>query len=94
MVDRDRFRVVWNGRPCPLGNTLEFRFVERLHRARGAYLPIEVLGADVWDDVGVSKLAVQRVASNLRRLLGDAGAAGILIDGRQKGHYRLVLAGR
>ena len=91
VVDRARLEVRMNGRPCPLGNNLEFRLIERLHRARGMFLPIETIGKDVWDDVGVSKNSIQAVVSNLRRRLREDGIEGIYIDGSLKAHYRLLL---
>jgi 7-cyano-7-deazaguanine synthase in queuosine biosynthesis len=91
VVDRDRLEVRMNGLRCPLGNNLEFRLIERLHRARGVFLPIETIGEDVWDDAGVSKNSIQAVVSNLRRRLREVGIECVMIDGSQKGHYRLLL---
>lgn len=88
-VVRETFSVTYNGRACDLGNTLEFRFVERLHRARGTYLPVPLLGKDLWDDEAVSKNAVQAVASNLRRKLRPLELPEDFIDGSRKGHYGL-----
>ncbi|VTU02517.1 unnamed protein product : Uncharacterized protein OS=Desulfovibrio aespoeensis (strain ATCC 700646 / DSM 10631 / Aspo-2) GN=Daes_1584 PE=4 SV=1: QueC [Gemmataceae bacterium] len=90
-VVRETFSVTYDGHSCDLGNTLEFRFVERLHRARGTYLPIPVIGKDVWDDEAVSKNAVQAVASNLRRKLRRLELPEDFVDGSQKGHYGLRL---
>jgi hypothetical protein len=58
VIDRDRFEVRYNGVPCELRNTKEFAFIERLHRARGVYLPIATLGRDVWDNPNVLKNTV------------------------------------
>jgi hypothetical protein len=91
VVDQEHLVVRFNGVACPLGNTLEFWFLERLHRTRGKYLSIEKLGEDVWDDATVLKNSVQRVVSSIRRLLRDAKITGVEIDGSQKGHYRLVV---
>ncbi|MDB5308816.1 MAG: queC 2 [Gemmataceae bacterium] len=91
VVDRARFEVRLDGRPCPMGNTMEFRLVERLHRGRGVYLPIETLGRDVWDDAGVPKNNVQRAACSARRRLREHGLSGVEIDGDANGHHRLVL---
>jgi hypothetical protein len=90
VVDRGQFQVRLDGAPCTLGNTKEFCFVERLNRARGVWLSVERLGEDVWEDAGVAKNTVQAVASNLRRKLREAGLGAVLVDGNQKGHYRLV----
>lgn len=89
VVDRSTFRVRFDGVPCDLGNTREFQFVERLARARGTYLSIAVLGADVWEDAAVAKNTVQAVACNVRRKFRDCGLPRDLIDGSQKGHYGL-----
>ncbi|WP_439623625.1 hypothetical protein [Gemmata sp.] len=88
-IVREEFAVRYNGHSCDLGNTLEFLFVERLQRSRGTYLPIGVIGKDVWDDETVSKNAVQAVASNLRRKLRPLGLPEDFIDGSRKGHYGL-----
>lgn len=92
VVDRSRFEVRYNGQSCPFGNIKEFALVERLDRARGTYLPITTLGQDVWDDAGVAKINVQRVACNARRRLSSGlGLPPGVIDGDQPSHYRLVV---
>ena len=70
----------------------DFGLVERLSRARGTYLPVTTLGADVWDDAGVARNTVQRTVSTLRRRLDESGLGGVKIDGKEKGHYRLVIS--
>ncbi|MDY3563386.1 hypothetical protein R5W23_004889 [Gemmata sp. JC673] len=91
VVDPDRFQVRFNGAPCQLGNTKEFHFIARLHRGRGVYLSLAVLGRDVWDDAGVAKGSVHRVAASARRSLVALGLPPETIDGSNKGHYRLTL---
>lgn len=89
-IDHDRFAARWHGLPCELGNTKEFALLVRLSRKSGIYVPIHTLAADVWEDDQTEKTAIQRVASNLRRKLHEAGWAGVSIDGGQAGHYRLA----
>ena len=91
MIDPERFQVRFNGVPRQLGNTREFAFLLRLHRARGVYLSVATLGRDVWDDATVLKNTVHRVASSARRVLVGLGLARGAVDGSNPGHYRLVL---
>ena len=90
MVDADRFEVRFNGTPGRLGNTKVFHFLARLHRARGVYLPLATLGADVWENAGVAKGTVHRVAAAARRTLVALGLPWDALDGSSKDHYRLV----
>lgn len=89
VVDRAGFSVRCDGRVCFLGNTVEFRLAERLLRARGQYLSLDTLRADVWENPRTEKNTVQRTVSNLRRRLRDDGLAGVELDGSQRGHYCL-----
>jgi DNA-binding winged helix-turn-helix (wHTH) protein len=68
---------------------LEYRLLKRLNQTPGRYILVPTLGADVWGDAAVSRNAVQRVVSALRRKL--ARFAGLEIDGDEAGHYRLIL---
>jgi hypothetical protein len=90
VVDRDRFTAWWRGKPCELGNTVEFRLFDRLAVNPGAYIPVDSLADDVWGDDETEKTAIQRAASNLRRRITDAGWAGVTVDGSQRGHYALL----
>jgi len=88
-ADRDTFSFRYGSGACPLGNSVEFRFVERLCRRPDVFIDIDKLREDVWDGQVVEKNTIAKTASNLRRKLKDAGVAGIEIDGSQKGHYAL-----
>lgn len=92
IVDRSTFCAVYRGRRCPLGNTLAFKFLERLARHPGQYVSHEVLFRDVWKAIrepASLRSVVRELRSKLReaRLLELADA----IDGRVAGHYRLIL---
>jgi hypothetical protein len=91
-VDRDHFRVCHRGRSCPLGNTLEFRVIERLARRPGAYLSVGTLQKDVWEDEVRSRGTVQKTVSNLRRKLRESGLDGVKLDGKERGHYSLQIS--
>jgi hypothetical protein len=89
VLDDSLFEVRLGSASCILGHTLEYRLLKRLNQTPGRYIPVPPLGADVWGDAAVSRNAVQRVASALRRKL--AKFAGLQIDGDEDGHYRLIL---
>lgn len=89
LVDRAGFSVRCGEFVCFLGNTMEFRLAERLLRARGQYLSLDTLRAEVWENPQIEKNTVQRTVSNLRRRLRDDGLAGVELDGRQRDHYCL-----
>ena len=91
VVDRDRFEVRYRGIASAMGNTREFALVERLHRARGVYLSIDTLRRDVWNEDYVLKNTIQRIVSNARRCLVSLGLPKDVIDGANRGHYRLVV---
>jgi hypothetical protein len=90
-LDEERFEARFGGRPCPLGNTLEFWLLVRLNRRSGVYVSVDALRTDVWQEPRTAKNTVQRTVSNLRRRLRAAGISEVQIDGREKDHYRLVL---
>jgi hypothetical protein len=92
-VDRERFEARFGGRPCPLGNTNEFWLLAQLHQRPGIFISVDTLRTAVWDNDSTDKNAIQRAASNLRRRLRAAGITEVVIDGSQRGHYRLVLPG-
>jgi hypothetical protein len=89
-IDHNRFTVWWRGRPCELGNRLEFALIVRLAQRPGAFVAIQTLADEVWNDELTEKSAIHRVASNLRRCLNKAGWVGVHVDGSQRGHYRLT----
>ena len=97
LVDDGRFAVHWNGRECPLGPTLPFRFFRQLALARNRYVPVERLLENVWGGPR-SASAVRSVVLELRRRLNTAGMADLARAVESKpGHYRLctdVLSGR
>lgn len=91
-IDRDHFCVWHRGRQCPLGNTIEFRTIERLAKRPGHYVSVETLLSDVWEDEVRTRGTVQKTVSNLRRKLRGAQLAGVQLDGGQRGHYRLQIS--
>jgi hypothetical protein len=91
IVDGRRFSVRQGGQECPIGNKLEYRLFEYLRERAGDYVPVEDLADDVWGCSETRSNAIQRVASNLRRLLRDSGIVGVEVDGSQDGYFRLVL---
>ena len=91
-VDDETFKV-WNGgEACYLGNTIEFRAIQRLARRPGQYLKVDVLRDSAWDGAIVTKNAVQKTMSNIRRKLQTAGVEGVTIDGSQRDHYALKIS--
>ncbi|MFO0804404.1 MAG: winged helix-turn-helix domain-containing protein [Gemmataceae bacterium] len=90
VIDSERFEVRRGVATCFLGATKEFQLIERLHRARAVFLSLDTLREDVWEDSHTEKNTIQRTVSNLRRKLRENGVAGVAIEGKQKGHYRLV----
>ena len=92
VADRNRFEVRFGNRGCELGNTKEFLLFERLLKARGNYLSVDTLRGDVWGDPHVEKHSIHRVVYNLRRKLKESGIVEIVLDGKQRDHYRLVVA--
>jgi 7-cyano-7-deazaguanine synthase in queuosine biosynthesis len=90
-LDAARFEArLGDGKSCFLGNTMEYRLLERLNRRPGDYISVNQLRDDVWQNPSTEKNTVQRTVSNLRRKLESAGMSAIKIDGSQKDHYRLV----
>jgi hypothetical protein len=91
VIDRNTFTTTYKGKSRELGNTVAFRLLERLAQSPGIYIPINTLIHDVWNGKPVSDEAVQRQASTLGTALKNAGIEGLVIDGSQPGHYRLIL---
>lgn len=92
LVDDSRFAVRWNGRECPLGQTLLYRLFRRLALSLNRYVPNEQLLEEVWGGER-SASAVRTAVRNLRRKLEAGGMADLagVIDGRNPGHYGLRL---
>lgn len=92
-VDRSRLTVTFRGKSCFLGNTLPFRFLERLAEKPNTFVPHEELLTDVWEG-NRSDAAVRSVVKTLRRKLRDAGLTEVAdaIDGTTSGHYTLKLS--
>lgn len=92
-ADRETFTARFREASCPLGNTVEFRFFERLARKPGVFVSIERLLEDVWEGNVRGKNTVHKCASNLRRLLSKHHLDGLLsIDGKQRGHYAMQIS--
>lgn len=90
IIDRGQFTVTYKGKPCFLGNTKAFQFIERLAHARGVFLTIKELMDDLWRDKVVSDGAVQRQVSIIRGKLHAAGVRGVEFQ-NQGDSYRLIL---
>lgn len=86
------FRIDWNGRRCPLGNTDEFRLMKLLIAWKGQPVSFAEIGEDIWGDDLISDGLIRnlksRVIKKLRRYdMPDVADAIIAV----KGHYRLDL---
>ncbi len=92
IADRNTLSILWHGRSCFLGNTLLFRFFERIARSSNRYVPHVDLLDEVW---GTHREAttIRGVAKRLRDRLIASGMADLAraIDGSVSGHYRLML---
>ena len=95
VVDRTTFTVHWGGKTCFLGNTLPFKFMERLARRPNQLVPCDQLLDEVWQCCR-SREAMRSVVKVLRQKLGQAGMKDLAgaIDGTTVGHYGLMLNGR
>jgi len=92
VIDRGRFELRLDGVPLFLGNSNEFRVVERLARLPLEFVSLGSLIEAVWGGKEPSRNTLQQVMSNLRRAFRDRGFKRLTIDGKQNGYYRLVLA--
>lgn len=90
-ADRGSFAFRYGSGECVLGNSVEFRFIERLCRTPDVFIDTGKLMEDVWEGRVVQKNTIAKTACNLRRKLQVAGVSGVEIDGTQKDHYRLHL---
>jgi predicted nucleic-acid-binding protein len=92
LVDSGSQSVLWKGRICFLGNTLLFRFFERISRSPNQFISYEVLLDDVWGGRRENS-SFRGVAKRLRDRLALEGMAELscAIDGSNSGFYRLML---
>lgn len=92
-VDISTFCVVHRGRRCFLGNTLPFWLLGVLAQQANRYVSYEQLLADVWHAQRRSNEAIRNVAQILKQKLRHAGLRDLAaaIDGRNRGHYGLIL---
>jgi DNA-binding response OmpR family regulator len=95
IIDRATFTVHWGGKSCYLGNTLPFKFLERLARRPNQLIPCDQLLDDVWQGLR-SREAMRSVVKVLRQKLSQAGMEDLAkaIDGTTAGHYGLMFKGR
>jgi len=93
-TDRTNFVIHWRGKSCYLGNTLPFKFFERLARRPNQLVPCDQLLDDVWQCCR-SREAMRSVVKVLRQKLGQAGMDDLAdaIDGTTARHYGLMLNG-
>ena len=91
-ADRHTHAVTWQDRSCFLGNTLLFRFFERLARTPNQYVSHVDLLDDVWDGTR-DAASIRGVAKRLRDRLRHHGLFDLAkaIDGSVAGHYGLIL---
>jgi len=95
IADRATFSARWEGKTCPLGNTISFRLLERLSRRPNQLVPCQVLLREVWEGCR-SREAVRSAVKVLRQKLASAGMEDLAaaIDGSTAHHYSLRLDGR
>lgn len=92
VIDWPMLSVSYRGRSCFLGNTLPFRFLERLLRRPNQYVSHQQLQDDVWEGEP-SPESIRSVVKELRRKLRCAGMDGLAkaINGKVARHYSLTL---
>ncbi len=93
LIDRDTFCVHWRGGVCYLGNTLLFRFFERISRSPNKYVSYRALLEDVWGGTR-DHSSIRGVAKRLRDRLASHGMAELSasVDGTNPGYYGLILS--
>lgn len=93
LLDRDTFCVHCRGRVCYLGNTLLFRFFERISRSPNKYVSYSALLDDVWGGPR-DHASIRGVAKRLRDRLASHGMAELSesVDGTNPGYYGLILS--
>ena len=91
-VDRQTLSVHWKGRSCFLGHTTALRLMERLAQRPNQYLSHGQLLTDVWGG-SRSPSASRSAVADLRSRLAASGMAELAdaIDGRNPGHYGLII---
>ena len=94
ILDVSTLCVLWDGRSLHLGNTIGFRFLDRIARHPNQYVTHTELIRDVWgeDEMNTAVETIRSVVCDLRRKLRDGGmdALADAIQGH-KGHYILTL---
>jgi DNA-binding response OmpR family regulator len=91
-IDHGRLLVEWQGRRCPLGDTILLRFLERLCRRPNHFVRREDLLQDVWRGDRKEPSTVRSAARRLRRRLKRAGMRGLASAIHcEGGRYGLVL---
>jgi DNA-binding response OmpR family regulator len=93
VFDRATFHVWWQGKACYLGNTLPFRFLERLARRPNQLIHCDALLDELWDRHS-SRESVRSTVRVLRKKLTEANMQELAnaIDGSTSHHYGLMIA--
>lgn len=92
-VCEDTLSVWHKGQRCQLGNTREFYLIQHLARRSNLFVTVDALMDSVWDGQVVTKNAVQRTVSNLRRRLKESGLTDVEISSvRGGGCYTLTIS--
>ena len=92
LLDESTLSVIWKGKTLRLGNTLAFRFLERLARCPNQYVTHLDLLREVWEDELLSTASIRSLVRELRRKLSNGGLSDLAgaIRG-QNGNYVLSL---
>ena len=86
------FTAHWQSKSCFLGNTLLFRFFERLAKTPNIYVSHQELLDDVWGDDRTAS-TIRGVAKRLKDKLNACGLHELsdCIVGSEIGHYGLMI---
>lgn len=91
LVDVSTLAVFWQGRICPLRNTILFRLAARLARQPNQYITAGQLLSDVWDGGVKSPDTIRSTVRNLRQRLRQAGMSDLAAAIRGTGgRYGLI----
>lgn len=90
LLDESTLSVIWKRKTLHLGNTLAFRFLERLARCPNQYVTHLDLLRDVWEDEFTATATIRSHVRQLRRKLRGAGWTD-LADAIRGHHGRYVL---
>jgi DNA-binding response OmpR family regulator len=92
VADWGTLSVLWQGQSCFLGNTLPFRFFERLARTPNRYVSHDDLLDDVWGGGPRESTTIRGVAKRLRDRLVAAGMEDLAqsVKGSESGYYGLI----